>query len=88
MRRERKESERAMQHYVKWYECASLTTFWPAMALLCRRANAVVRCCVPAELDARRFSARAVQTVAIARRRRPKHNFEAKGDPDLQNFAI
>ena len=39
MRRERKESETAMQHYVKWYECASLSTFWPAITLSCRRAK-------------------------------------------------
>ena len=52
MRRERKENQAAMLHYVKWYECASLNTFWPAMMLLCRSANAVVRWCVPAEVDA------------------------------------
>jgi len=78
MRRERKENETAMQHYVKWYECASRAPFWPAMALLSRRANAVVRWCVPAEVDAGVSSARAAPAVAIASRRRPKHNFEAK----------
>ena len=60
MRRECKENETAMQHYVKRYECASLNTFWPRMMLLCRRANAVVRWCVPAEVDAGVSSKRAV----------------------------
>ena len=83
MRRERKENETAMQHYVKWYECASLNTFWPATEQLCRRANAVVRCCVPAEVDASSSNARAVSPVAIARRRTSKDNFEAKWRRDL-----
>ena len=39
MRRERKENETAMQHYAEGYECASLSTFCPAMALLCRSAK-------------------------------------------------
>ena len=81
MRRERKENETAMQHYVNWYECASRAPFWPAMARLCQRANAVVSCSLPAEVDARRVYARAVSSVAIARTRPSKDNFEAKGDP-------